>query len=186
MKSFIKDYYFIYTMKRTNEHTYLVVISGMDKIGKNTLIDWVAKNNPNDYIVYKSNKSALSTVQDIRKLHEKYPDKYIITKDLWIKDAVYSTSNVNYKNDIEDIFNGKVINIVFAWKSVYDYSNRIKKITGRDFLCDENAKNIFSKTKKLFEKYGLENDAKIFNNITNDSTPSSMYEKYERVLCSIF
>lgn len=196
-------------MKRTNNTSYLIVIDGMDRCGKDTLMDWIVEQNPEDYIVYKQPTTpslmyrdpkkfekylmvAMQKVyEDIRDLHKKFPDKYILTSRLWISDDVYSTMfkrkhivSKIYKDNFEDLFQGRVINLTLLWDSYNDFIDRMIKINDERSL-NEYTFEEFIKVKELFEKYGNKYHSKIFY-VKNETKPSKIYNYYEFILSSIF
>lgn len=198
-------------MTRTNEVPYLIIFEGQDRTGKDTMIEYLKRDLGKDVFVYRQmtcqeagvdyrnkeqfeaylEKAFKKTYEDIRKIHEKFPDRLIVTSRLWISDDVYSKMfnrrhivSSTYKDLFLTDFDGNVVNIVFLWNSWYDFIKRM------DDIKDEYSRNEYSaveflRVKELFLKYAERNAAKVIN-VKAETTPDQQYAEVCKILSSLF
>lgn len=179
-------------MKRTNNSSYLVVIDGMENTGVKYLANWIYSRNQDNFILCCPEDDSMLSVQDtyelIVKLHNDYPDKYIVTSNLWISNTVYSILNDKetlnktlFKANFEDLFNGRIVNIVLLWDSFLDYCTKLNL----NEVYEQPSMEIFEQQKELFEIVGYENNAK-FIDMKSNTLVEDLYNRFSYIMSSIF
>ncbi|MCH5167412.1 MAG: hypothetical protein J1F35_05905 [Erysipelotrichales bacterium] len=178
----------------------LIVIDGQDRTGKDTLLNDIIKNHPENYIIYyqttcddakvdyrdkvaftKHQKKLIEKVfNDIKKLKEENPNKNIVCMRLWISDEVYSDMfdrehvTIQYKEEFEKIFGKEnILYFVFLWKSFNDFVSRMQNIKDNHGL-NEYSEEEFQKVKKLFVKYSEKYSTKIYY-IENETSQRQLF-----------
>ena len=161
-------------MKRTNDNSYLIIIDGQECTGRNTLANWLKLNNENDFIICYFNEDDIYF--DVKELHNKYPEKYIVVPYLFSDEITYHSID-----DFEDLFNGNTITIIMTWDSFIDYEKRMKHLGYKDYDDIED----FNGIKDFYKHLADKNFYKQINVLAKD-TPKDIYNKVERFFDSIF
>lgn len=188
--------------------SWLIVIDGQDRTGKDTLMDLVEQYNDN-FIIYKQRtcdddkvdyrnkaqfeeylKHQMQIVYDnIEELHQQYPNKHILTSRLWISDNVYSNmfgrkhiTEKYFKEKFKYLFGGRILNYIIVWDSWNEFFQRMLTINDEDSK-KEYSQSEFERIKDLFiEEADKSKEMTYLHCILNTTSRKSIYEIFINIL----
>lgn len=160
-------------MKRTNGNSYLVIIDGILSPINEMLKDYIVEDNRNN-VIYCEGKDDYELYENVKCMHSKYPNKWIVI----ITNTVTDNYIINLKDDFEDLFNGKIIQLNVIIDSYNDFDNITKQLN----ISNNVTMQSFIVSKNIFENY---KNAKVIS-MNSKETGLDLYNRAKIYLESVF